>query len=691
MNWRGKIIHLLSGPLFISLILSLAVYYLVPFEIEKFKTEQVSMVSTSSGDDMYYHDFDHDGTSEKINIIKTPRVGIILYSQDRIVEQWNFDGTFYGRLAMKRDITIQDLDNDGIDELILVTYNNGKILMHCFNPIKDEVIFRDRQIGTYKLINGQVNTGVFFGDIYDYNDDGWSEIYYVFRSGFSIRPRSMNAYDIKNDTILSSPDGCNSFAYPRTGDIDNDGEPEYYSGSNAVGNCEKDDPYSDHYSWFMVFSPDLKLRFDPVRTGIYPSNFYVDQYVIHNKNYFAGLQIYQGDETIPCYIALFNGKGEITNKVEFEYSLEWHSPMLLRQIKSNSISILKKNGTLLHYDSALHLVSSLRIIPLNTSLQSVIKIDVDQDGKEEFIFLLASMDKIIIAQNDFSASTEIDLQEKIGAPKFSLKLTQGKPPELFVQGDQFDYTFLYFGNPLYPFRFLVFPAVYLIVLGFIMVIYKLQKIRLRQKYETERTLRELQLKSIRNQLDPHFSLNLISAIGDLFDKKDSKTSKYVLNKYSTLLRHSVINSDQFIISLSSELEFVENYLALEKFRFDNRFDFEINDGGIDDNIKIPKMLVHSFVENAVKHGVRYREEGRIEIKSWLERKACMIRIGDNGIGREKSRQMTKFNTGKGLTIIDRIIENYNNLMKTRIRYKMIDLKDAKGNARGTEVIITIPV
>lgn len=691
MNWRGKILHLLSSPLFISLTISLPIYSFFPFEIKKFKTEQVSRVSTSKGHDTYYYDFDHDGNSEKISLIKHPRVGVIVYSKDRVLNQWNFDQAFAGNLNMRYGMTSQDLDNDGNEELILATYHNGKILLHCFDPFKDEVIFRDKQISTYTLINDKINTGVYFMDVYDYNDDGWNEIYYILRSGFSIRPRSMNAYDFKNDTILSSPDGCNSFTNPRAGDIDNDGVPEFYLGSHAVGNCKKDDPYSDHYSWLMVFSPDIEFRFDPVKTGVYPSNFYVDQYVLHNKNYIVGLQIYEGKENFPCYIALFNDKGEIIKKVEFEYSREWHDPVLLPQIKTNTISILKKNGTLLHYDSDLNLVSSLRITPVNTSWKNLIKIDADQDGKEEFIFQSASMDRIFIAQSDFSDVNEIDLQEKNVALKFSLKLTKGKPPEIFAQGDDFDYTFLYFRNPLYPVRFLVFPAIYLIALAFILVLFTLQKMRLKQKYEAERTLRELQLKLIKNQLDPHFSLNLISAIGDLFDKKDSKTSRYVLNKYSTLLRHSVINSDQFIISLPSELEFVDNYLALEKFRFDNTFDFEIDNDGVDENIKIPKMLVHCFAENAVKHGVKYREDGRIEIKSWLEREACMIRIRDNGIGREKSQQITKLSTGRGLSIIDRIIESYNNLMKTRIRYKINDLKDGKGNALGTEVIITVPV
>ncbi|MCH8233650.1 MAG: hypothetical protein IIB82_13540, partial [Bacteroidetes bacterium] len=179
MNWRGKILHLLSSPLFISLTISLPIYSFFPFEIKKFKTEQVSRVSTSKGHDTYYYDFDHDGNSEKISLIKHPRVGVIVYSKDRVLNQWNFDQAFAGNLNMRYGMTSQDLDNDGNEELILATYHNGKILLHCFDPFKDEVIFRDKQISTYTLINDKINTGVYFMDVYDYNDDGWNEIYYI--------------------------------------------------------------------------------------------------------------------------------------------------------------------------------------------------------------------------------------------------------------------------------------------------------------------------------------------------------------------------------------------------------------------------------------------------------------------------------------------------------------------------------
>jgi LytS/YehU family sensor histidine kinase len=102
------------------------------------------------------------------------------------------------------------------------------------------------------------------------------------------------------------------------------------------------------------------------------------------------------------------------------------------------------------------------------------------------------------------------------------------------------------------------------------------------------------------------------------------------------------------------------------------------------------MLVHGFVENAVKHGIRNMENGKIEIIVERRKKECSIVILDNGVGREHSRTHKTYGTGKGLSIIDTIINGYNSLRNTTISYVINDLTDSNGNPCGTEVKITIP-
>ncbi len=103
------------------------------------------------------------------------------------------------------------------------------------------------------------------------------------------------------------------------------------------------------------------------------------------------------------------------------------------------------------------------------------------------------------------------------------------------------------------------------------------------------------MRSIKNQMDPHFTLNIINAIGSLFYKRDNKRADYVFGKYSKLLRTMVTNSDKIITTLSEELEYVKDFLDLELFRYDNKFIYEVKiEEGVNLNLDIPKTLSSYF-------------------------------------------------------------------------------------------------
>ncbi len=113
---------------------------------------------------------------------------------------------------------------------------------------------------------------------------------------------------------------------------------------------------------------------------------------------------------------------------------------------------------------------------------------------------------------------------------------------------------------------------------------------------------------------------------------------------------------------------------------------------INKSIKIPKMLIHSFVENSIKHGIRHIDDrGIIKISVINGSSNYQIKVTDNGIGREKAKELSKFSTGKGLEIVDQILQLYYTLEKNKITYKTLDLVDDLNNPIGTEVIINIPI
>ncbi|MEZ5196857.1 MAG: hypothetical protein R2764_10760 [Bacteroidales bacterium] len=114
------------------------------------------------------------------------------------------------------------------------------------------------------------------------------------------------------------------------------------------------------------------------------------------------------------------------------------------------------------------------------------------------------------------------------------------------------------------------------------------------------------------------------------------------------------------------------------------------DDQTDLKIEVPKMILQSHAENAIKHGLMHRKEGGLlNIKIHPNGQRLNIEIEDNGIGRKKAAEVSKGSTGKGMQIIQQIFTLYNKLFGYVIEQEIIDLTDSNGNASGTKVILTI--
>ena len=321
-------------------------------------------------------------------------------------------------------------------------------------------------------------------------------------------------------------------------------------------------------------------------------------------------------------------------------------------------------------------------------------LDVDQDGNNEIIFSGPEEQSLIVTRSDFSNPVKLSTPNNLpGSLKISMILKKNKPPLLFIHAGQHNYTFQYEKNPLYSLQYAIYFGIYLLIFLLVFVLEEIQKARVRRKYETEKRIMELQLTSAKNQMSPHFTLNLMQSIATLFDKRDREKALNVLGKFTKMLRDTLINSDQILVTLKDELDYVNNYLELEQFRYSNKFEFEITVAeNLNTEIIIPKTLIHTFVENAVKHGIKHlNNDGRIQIIVTSDNKNYTIEISDNGVGRKKAKEYNKLSTGKGMNILDLILDYYRKEYKIKIKYKVIDLIDNFNHTEGTKVIITIPL
>ena len=204
----------------------------------------------------------------------------------------------------------------------------------------------------------------------------------------------------------------------------------------------------------------------------------------------------------------------------------------------------------------------------------------------------------------------------------------------------------------------------------------------------------LALRSLRSQMNPHFIFNALNSVNNYIAKSDERGANRYLSEFSTLMRAVLENSEEDFIPLTRELELLRLYVKLEHSRFPDKFDYHINvDGNIDiESYQIPPMLLQPYIENAIWHGLRYKEEkGFLNVDlEYLDKNAIQITIADNGIGRKKSAalktQHQKKQKSKGMGNISKRIAILNAIGKTKVD---ISISDLETNGLGTKVVFTL--
>lgn len=237
-------------------------------------------------------------------------------------------------------------------------------------------------------------------------------------------------------------------------------------------------------------------------------------------------------------------------------------------------------------------------------------------------------------------------------------------------------------------------------------------IELEVRYEAEKKKQEaemlrlqgykLQLKALRAQMNPHFLYNALNAIQHFITSNETGAASKYLARFAQLMRRSLEYSNYEYIPLEKEIEFIEDYLFLnEKLRFEGRLQYriEVDDDLEEDIFGVPTMIVQPYVENALEHGLRIIDNGMVKVRfSWCDDNTILCTVEDNGIGREKARQMQRargfYNDHRslGTNITLERLQLLQQSGKKGILVRTIDLrKELNGEPCGTRVEIKIPV
>ncbi len=225
-------------------------------------------------------------------------------------------------------------------------------------------------------------------------------------------------------------------------------------------------------------------------------------------------------------------------------------------------------------------------------------------------------------------------------------------------------------------------ALFIIVLIVFIVVYFLQKRKWNSKslYYKE-TISLLKLQNIRNRISPHFILNIVSGLNCASGYNEK------LNLLSFLLRRSIEMSDEKLISLQKELDFINVYIELEKYNLGESFTFIVDNKCQDtEKIFIPPMFIHILIENAIKHALRKKEgEKRLFLSLDNFNKGVKVEIKDNGTS---AKSCNSFSNGNGLTILFQTIDYLNRKNKQHVVFEISKVPEFEGE--GTIVKLFIP-
>jgi two-component system, LytTR family, sensor kinase len=189
-------------------------------------------------------------------------------------------------------------------------------------------------------------------------------------------------------------------------------------------------------------------------------------------------------------------------------------------------------------------------------------------------------------------------------------------------------------NPLMDFLTLLFENTWVVIPCFFFYhLYRFSIIYQDRKQRTivaENLLQISELENLKKQLNPHFLFNALNSIKalTLFDGVKARES---IIQLSDLLRLSLNLGEQQRATLSEELKLAENYLALEKLRFDSRLSYEFNIQGDLDNVLIMPMSLNTLLENAVKHGIgQLKSGGKIITTVSTDKNIVTIAVENSG-------------------------------------------------------------
>ena len=712
---NSRLFRGLTSSWFIALLLAGPSFFLIDPNPDRYSFKLLGEINISGETYQfgrtYYSDFGPNSGNCRMTLMNQPgkysSLVVYLAGSSQARGQWNFKGLFDKFSAS--DFS-GDFDQDGLREVYCLTLDGNRIYLNVIEPYSDRPeLVVNRFVDTVEARFGAIQGYPECLLVHDLTGDGMGEIVFSYSGGSGRQPRKVYAYDVRNDSLWTSPFSGSTLKYMDIGDIDHDGMVEVFGTTNAPDNYSGISiDYPDDRPWLKIFDARLKYKYEPVTFGDKYSGMIpqVQRSGDSLKLYLYGSGAYEaGTGLVRFEITGFNGRDVLNGPSKLILN-KFCGGFRIDSSGYLSINANDQDGEYIHF---LRLPGGVKLNEEEAFKPSPMSLYNEAFGIDGFAWAFVINDLPRTFRFYDRLGTYLGGGQLVGMEGEPFACWSGQlngAKLLNVEGDNLQCLFKVSRNHWHWLRYLLMPGLFLAFLAFIRLIRYIQFRQFSELEARKREVLELQLKGVRNQLDPHFTFNALNVLSGLSMAGDNKGVMEFVNHFSRLLRGHLKTSDKILVSLTEEIDFVVSFVELQRMRFGNSLHLQLDiDRDVDLETPVPKMYIQTHVENAIKHGLRPyltdpaesgmgvenppATEGLIILRIRQDERRLLIEVEDNGVGRGHSRATEYERTGTGLMSLGRIRESVLKLYGIRMSQEIEDLRDAKGEPAGTRVRIEV--
>ena len=237
-------------------------------------------------------------------------------------------------------------------------------------------------------------------------------------------------------------------------------------------------------------------------------------------------------------------------------------------------------------------------------------------------------------------------------------------------------------------NYILIASIFAMIVLLIFILQSLRAIKVKNK--------KIALQSLRREMNPHFIFNSLNSVNQYIAENNEVEANKYLTSYSGLMRNVMEHSYKDFVPLAAEAEQLRRYLDLEHLRFSDKFVYRLD---IDDNldpdmVMVPNMLIQPHLENAIWHGLRYKDSKGLLMVTFKHREQhILVEIEDNGIGLTESFKLKtlhqKEHQSRGITNTRERIGLLNDIYHLQINLEIHEITSI--NEKGTKVVMQLPL